>query len=706
MVLKHAILEATVPNANGTQDFTSPAITAWNTTGKGLALVFISGDTGAPTAGGWACIGACDFAGRQRSTNMNAPTGSTGLPENHQADVSDMVGVILSNFTGTAWGQWARVQFHTALANGVRLNWVDTSGIGSRVFKIVVVLLEGLGDVFVFGNTTTGHGFTGDAVLTFAKSANSFSTWPPTNLNANECCAGLGGALRLTGVPQQATYVTEDRNADPLNSRGRRSTVNFAAGSQGLAVENLGTLTAFASNGISITGDLQCLGVNMKGATGPGDFAIAQEDLDGGTGTKVFTNLGQRCNLILGLVTALTTEDTLEADSATLARFAFFLTDGATTISFGFAERHTGTVIAAGNPTFVRSFYTSGAIHLEDDTGATLFHATVSKLTSSGLDLAVSTGLSGSLQLFGFGTAPVVIYPDPVVIPLAVPSVQLAARQTPDPVVVPIAAPAVTVLLPTFQAPSPVQLGLEVPAVTLSLPTIPGVELPPPPLAEWYCQALLDLLPRGLAWTREPDSVLARLLCAFAEELARVEFRGLDVLREADVRTTLELLDLWEEWLRTRETCPEDLTPTTEQRRFACVVRLTEPGGQNAYHYAQVAQRLGFNVQVEDFEELREFRAGISVAGDPLSNGEWRFVVIVHAPVQTPLFARAGLASAGDPIATGSNQVLVCELDRLRPAHVLFVYSFDKPYTGFAPWNIVGPAPVVVPLVVPIPRRI
>lgn len=294
--------------------------------------------------------------------------------------------------------------------------------------------------------------------------------------------------------------------------------------------------------------------------------------------------------------------------------------------------------------------------------------------------------------------------PNPVAIGVAEPSVGVLQFQTPSPVLINVSEPNPFL---GFIRPTPVVIGLSLPTVALDLPlpATPGIEAsPPPPLADYYAQALFDLLPRGLAWTRDPASVLGRLLRAFAEELARFEFRVRDLVRESDVRQTHELLQEWEEWLRTREHCPE-LGATEEERRFALQLRLATPGGQNAYHYAQVAQLLGYEIEVEDFEEVQEFRVGISTVGEALWNGEWVFVVIVHAPTISPIFFRAGLSSAGEPLATSSSERLTCELDRIKPAHVFFLYQFDKPYTGYSPWHLIGPSPVVVRLVVPIPLR-
>lgn len=702
MPLKHAIIEATVPNVGGLVSYTSPALSSWST--KGLALVFISGDTNDLGFGGFLSIGLLDHTGSQSCSALKSIDGSTGLPENNQADVNDHVGILLDDAGGLSWGSFARVAWSSSLANGVELNWTDVAGVGSRVFRIVIVLIEGFAEVAAQGNTSFSHGFNSHALLTIPNGNGSITAWEPSNRNANEVCPGLGGARNVGGLPQRAAYIVNDRNTDPLLSRGRRRTAAAFGASNGVS-EFLAQVTAFNATSVSVTGTARGMHAAMRGPVGDGDFRIAQETLDGGTGPKLFTGLGARCNLIVGFVCGVTSDDTWEADSAALAPFAYFITDGQTTISLGFSQRHNGVAIAAGNPTDTYSSYQNGSIRMQDHLNGTAFLATVSELTSTGLNLQVSTGLSGTMMLFGFLTSPVVFYPDPVALGVAAPSPLVSTLIPVDPVELELVAPDPFL---GFIKPTPVGLGLVAPPVVLDLPlpAMPGVEpTPPPPLGQYYARALLDLLPRGLAWTREESSTLGLLLRAYGEELGRVEFRGLDLVRESDVRGTHELLAEWEAWLRTREECP-DLGATDVERRFALLTRLVTPGGQNAFHYSEVAQLLGYDVDVEDFEGFQEFKVGISEVGDALSNEAWVFVVLVHAPTVTPIFFRTGLSSAGEPLTTGGNERLICELDRIRPAHVLFLYAFDKPYTGYSPWNIIGPTPATVGLLAPIPLRL
>lgn len=295
-----------------------------------------------------------------------------------------------------------------------------------------------------------------------------------------------------------------------------------------------------------------------------------------------------------------------------------------------------------------------------------------------------------------------VVAPDPVELELEVAAPSLVQYQFPDPVELPLAVPNPNLGL---IRPDPVELELVVPEPMLQLPLPPIVEEPPrAPLAAAYGQGLLDLLPRGLAWTRAPESNMGKLMRALGTECEVIEYRGQDLVREADARRTHELLAEWEELLRTRIDCPE-LGATEIERRYAVLLRLSMPGGQNAFHYSEVAKALGYDIEVEDFEEVRTFRVGVSTIGDALAADAWRFVVIVHAPVVTPVYFRTGLSQVGDPLVTGNNHRLECELDRVKPAHVLFLYSYDKPFSGYSPWHIIGPVPVPLELVVPIPLR-
>lgn len=190
-----------------------------------------------------------------------------------------------------------------------------------------------------------------------------------------------------------------------------------------------------------------------------------------------------------------------------------------------------------------------------------------------------------------------------------------------------------------------------------------------------YLAQLQALLPQGFAWPRQADAALTKLLLAWADEMARIDGRAVDLVDEADPRTTAELLADWERVAGLPDPCVAALgvSQTAAQRRAALVAKLTTIGGQSAAYYIALAASLGYTITVTEFSP---FQAG-SDAGDALTNDGWRFVWQVNAPEASIVEFAAGRSSAGEPLRAWGNELLECVINRLRPAHthVLFAYG-------------------------------
>lgn len=732
--MNFAIVYATVPGSTGAVSYTDSRITNWS--GGGLAIVVISGDSANEAAGAWLSEGLVDSAGHQSCSSFHAHASATTTSQDRETNGDDHCGALLDDTTGSSLNLWASVKFSSALSNGVSLNWDDVSGVSGRTFKVMVILIDGLSSVNVLNNPATAAGFSAHALLHLANGRGSFGHLPEAG-NFGNFSPGLGAALNLGGLPQKSAMSNWPRGANPTTARGSRETASWSV-SADQTTRVTGQVTAITGTGITTTGTSRGLFASMRSPSGAADFALAIEALDGTTGTKHFTGLGKRCGLVFGFICGSTSDNTFETDAARFENCCFFAYDGTTLISIAASQKQG----VSGSPKQARSRAASGSIDMINGAGGSAFLAASPALTTSGLDLVVSTGFSGTMFLFGFRDP--VIQPDPVVLALSAPAVARLLAEAPSPALLALAAPAVARVL--TEVPTPAHLALAAPAVARLLTELPtpahlalaapavlrffSAEVPAPvvlalvvpdvavqgpvptpmvarvlgPLGDLYLEALLDLLPRGPAWTRRRDSVLARLMRAFAAELERVEFRAQDLRDEADLRATRELLPEWEELLGTLRDCPT-FDDTELERRFAVFSKWTSPGGQSPFHFASVAQALGYDVQVEDLREFREFTAGHGHAGDPLSNGAWAFVVEVHAPEQTPRFFRADLSCADEPLVAFGNDALVCALDAIKPAHVLFLYVFDKPYVGYAPWSTLFPAPVRLALSLPFPRR-
>ena len=284
----------------------------------------------------------------------------------------------------------------------------------------------------------------------------------------------------------------------------------------------------------------------------------------------------------------------------------------------------------------------------------------------------------------------------------------------PTPVVLALAPVAIEILGPTVQTPTPVVLALVATQpftghvfptpVALSITALlPIVIIPAGPAAilptsgDVAFEGIFDLLPRGLLWRRDSTTELAKAIRGWAEEWGRIDDRAVDVTAEAFTRTATELLSEWEVWLGVEEDCG-GLEDTLQERRFAVFSKATRTGGQSLYHFSQLAQSLGYLVDVEDITEVQEFAVGRSAVGDPLSNGGEAFVWTVHAPEATPRFARASSSTTQEPLTTFGNTLLTCAFNRDKPAHTFVVYVFDKKWTGYAPWTTIYPNPVVLDL--------
>jgi len=189
--------------------------------------------------------------------------------------------------------------------------------------------------------------------------------------------------------------------------------------------------------------------------------------------------------------------------------------------------------------------------------------------------------------------------------------------------------------------------------------------------ADQYLEQLQALLPPGAAWPRQPHAVLTELLAAFAEEHARIDQRGEQLLDEADPRSTFELLADWERVTGLPDPCVGG-DPSVAQRRASLLQKVTSLGGASRDYFIAVAAALGFVVTVSEFR-AQDVNDDVDY---PIYGVEWNFAWQVNAPLNTVgEFDVEG--TANDALAWWGNEQLECVLRPLRPAHtqVLFAYS-------------------------------
>lgn len=193
------------------------------------------------------------------------------------------------------------------------------------------------------------------------------------------------------------------------------------------------------------------------------------------------------------------------------------------------------------------------------------------------------------------------------------------------------------------------------------------------PTAADYLEQLKTLLPPGQAFPREAGTTLHDLLDGMSIELARVDGRGEALPIEANPATTNELLVDWERVAGLPDKCSGVLEETLQGRKNALLTKLTSNGGQSPAYFIELAASLGYTVTIEEF---RPFRAGISKAGDALTNGPWAFTWRVRAPETSVISFRAGVSAAGERLRSWGNDTLECKINQLKPAHTIALFAY------------------------------
>jgi uncharacterized protein YmfQ (DUF2313 family) len=201
--------------------------------------------------------------------------------------------------------------------------------------------------------------------------------------------------------------------------------------------------------------------------------------------------------------------------------------------------------------------------------------------------------------------------------------------------------------------------------------------------AENYRDLLMTLLPKGRAWNRETDSVLAQLMHAKGEEFALIDGRMVELRTERDTRLSSELLVDHEEDLGLPDECSSNEETITE-RRFAANSKLIEIGALNKQYYIDLASDLGWTIEIEEFTP---FWSGVGVSGDPCGRNEvifnWKVWIHVSPEDWLWIYFTSGSSSSGDPlIRVPGTETLLCILKRSAPAHTRMLWEYIGPEFG------------------------
>ncbi len=168
--------------------------------------------------------------------------------------------------------------------------------------------------------------------------------------------------------------------------------------------------------------------------------------------------------------------------------------------------------------------------------------------------------------------------------------------------------------------------------------------------ADDYAGAIRALLPRGRVWQAEPGSGQGNLVDALAKGWARLDAKAWTLLEQSLPGQNLDLVPEWEASLGLPDPCI-GADATLQQRAAQVLSRFVAGGGQSTSFFIAFAAALGFEITIS---MVAPFRVETGTVETPLYEAEWLFAWVVHVISNT-----SGL----------SNDVLLCELNSLKPAH-------------------------------------
>lgn len=186
-----------------------------------------------------------------------------------------------------------------------------------------------------------------------------------------------------------------------------------------------------------------------------------------------------------------------------------------------------------------------------------------------------------------------------------------------------------------------------------------------------YREALLALFPQGLAWPRNVNATLYKVVDGIAQVMGYVDGRAADLLTvESDPRTTTEMLPDWERNFGLPDIClpyPPDNLP---DRRRALIARMTMIGAQDRNFFTELAGSLGQSI---DIHEYAPYMAGVSRTGDtrsPLYGADSTHYRWQLGPPEMRFHWTVDLTS----VLSGAE----CVMRRYSPAHTELVIKYNN----------------------------
>lgn len=201
--------------------------------------------------------------------------------------------------------------------------------------------------------------------------------------------------------------------------------------------------------------------------------------------------------------------------------------------------------------------------------------------------------------------------------------------------------------------------------------------IPVPRTATQVQSAMMDLLPDGEVYSRDPNQYDSALLLPVATEIGTIEASAWSMLPQIDPRSAPNLLPDWERMLGIPNDPCLAANPITDTvtRGLLAFERLTNAGTICAGYFENLALQLGETITITEFPASV---CGVMKAGDALNPSPGQCNILVTLPKTTVGSFVCGVSTAGDNLGTFDHSVMECIITQGVPLHVKPYFS----YTG------------------------
>lgn len=187
-----------------------------------------------------------------------------------------------------------------------------------------------------------------------------------------------------------------------------------------------------------------------------------------------------------------------------------------------------------------------------------------------------------------------------------------------------------------------------------------------------YLAQLQALLPPGDALTRDPGSVLTRLLGPIAAELARVDGRAAALREEMDPRGADEMLPDWERVAGLPDECGP-VPDLVAARRAALVAKLTQKGSPTPAFFVALAASYGAAVTVTEHRP----HSCEHDCEQPVNDEAWAHAWSIRGP-DTVINEQTCEDHCEVPLRSWASGPYECQVRRLAPAHTVPIFTYGS----------------------------